>query len=311
MTYTSNDTTTTDGKNYGHNQPPPDTLLKADDLLQTFTRDGDGKYLTMAADVATLLAKIRGEVEGVAGVPKVIETDTENGLIAAFMEDLRQIDKTVDTSRVGEKAEYLKTIRMIDGYFGSLAERIGKTKEVLQARGNDYTRRKAAQARAEAQRLANIENQRLADIAAALERQQNAATEAAAAAARARKPANIDAHTVAAETAANNAAVLQIDEMVQAQKAEEASAATLASTAALTRTKFVSGHMASGRETLHVEIEDIEKVDLNLLRSWIKADIVLAALKKYAANNGNKIPAIHADRMTGAIVELRDNAHYR
>lgn len=301
----------------GHNNPAEtvaaeyDLLLKAQPLLETYSRDITGKYLTMAADVATLLGKIAGRAEGTEGVPLKIETDTENGRIAAFMEDLRKTGKAIQAYRVAEKAPYLEAERAVDGYFNSFADRVAKTQEILQARGDDYTRRKAAHARAEAQRVADAERARLADIAAAAQRERDTALAAAAAAARARKPENIEALETKAVTATQNAAVLQIDEMVQAQAAEEAQAKTLTSTADLTRTRFETGHMATGKQVGFVEIRDIDKIDLNLLRPYLNTDHVLAALKKYAKQFKHAVPEKDAKGMEGATIELRDAADYR
>lgn len=301
----------------GHNNPAEtvaaeyDLLLKADPLLDTFQREGDGKYLETAAEVQNLLLKIGGQVEGVAGVPKVIETDAENGLIAAYMTDLRTSTKSIEAYHKTEKAPYLAAGRAIDNYFGAFLAKIAKTQEILQARGNDYTRRKVAQARAEAEAAAKAERERLAEIAAAAQRERDAALEAAAAAARARKPENIERLETAAVTATQNAQVLAIDQMVQEQKAEEARNATLASTASLARTRFESGHMATGKQVGYVEITDIEQIDLNVLRQFIKPDAILSALKGYGKFHNHKVPAIDAPRLRGAIIEMRDAADYR
>lgn len=283
----------------GHNNPPP-TLMDADTLAMLFgSADQDGKYTPLAKDVAALLADIG------ATVPKVIETDHDNGIIAAHMESLRTTLKTVGNYHEAEKAPYLTAGRFCDQFFFSFRDRLTKARDILQARGNDYTQRKIAQERAERMRIAREaeqaaqkERERLAQI----ERDRIAAEQAAE---RARKPENIAAHEDRAQDLRSTEAIAQVDAMIAADKVEDTTRAAAAPSADLARTRHVTGQLSTAKQVPFVKIEDDSKLDKAILWSLIDDDAKLKALKVYAKITKYKKP------MDGAIIEMRDAADYR
>ncbi len=284
---------------------PADMLLSADDLLAKFNNPDTGLYLGLSASVTTLLAEINGKVDGVAGVPVKIETETENGIVAAFMERLRSTIKTANNHHDVEKAPYLKAGRTVDQFFSGMTDRLEKAREILQKRGNDYTARKVAEERAERERVARIERDRLAAVAEEERKAREQAEELAAAALRARKPENIAKLETAAAQSHVAAQTLQVDTMIAQQTAENAINATKASSASIARTRFESGHLATAKQVPYIEITDKTKLDFLALLPYIKESVLLSAVTAYARATEYQKP------MAGAIIERRDAADYR
>lgn len=288
-------TDTTNHATIGGNNPPEDMLLRADELLRLF----DVRYAGLSADVTQLLAEVR------EGSPTTIETEQQDGIVAAFMERLRNTIKDADTRRVGEKAPYLTAERAIDNFFNGMIDRLDKARNILQARGNDYARRKVAMERAKRQREAE-EAARAARIAAdKAAAEAKAAAELEAAAARARKPENIEKLEQAADQKRGNAAMAAVDKMIADSEAENAALATMARSADLARTRHETGHLSTAKQVPHVEIVDDAMLDTKALWPFIRADVKLAALKAWAKTYN------HEKQMPGALIEMRDAAVYR
>lgn len=285
----------------GHNKPPQDLLLQAEDLV---IRLGDG-YAAQQAEVTALLSDIGGRTEGVIGAPEVVETDADNGIVAAFMERLRTSVKIIETLRVREKAPYLKAERAIDQYFGGMLDRLTKTQGILQARGNRYVAWKAEEERRRRIREAEeaAEKARQEREAAELAARQQAELEAAAA--RARKPENIERLESEAAQKAVEADTRDVGAMVATDTARQAATAAAASTADLVRTRYDSGHMGTGKQVGYVEIDDYALIDLNQLRPYFKQADILKALGAWAKTQDYKCT------MPGARIGKRDEAAYR
>lgn len=300
----------------GHNRPP--SLLSADDLIESFgkpyrpAKDGQpeqeeqpGKYLDLQKEVDRLLATIGGRIEGIPAIPTVIETDADNGRIAEAMEDLRRTHKNIETARTAEKAPYLAAERAIDNYHGAMRERIEKTRDILQKRGDIYTAKKAEEARAQRALEARRAAEEAARIAAAEQEERKRQEEAAAAAERARKPENIAAHTATAETARTNAAMFEVDKMQAISAAENALASAKAGTASIVRTRHESGHMSTGKDVGYVEIEDIDQIPLDVIRAFLKPEHIESAVKAWAKQQDYKKP------LAGCKIGKRAKADYR
>lgn len=280
----------------GDNYPPePITLRTADDLLAHLTTF----YVGLSADTASLLADIR------SNAPATVETESDNGIIAAYMERLRSTIKTADNHREHEKAPYLKAERTAQQFFASMTDRLGKARDILQARGNDYTRRKVAAERAERERIARETAEEARRKAAEERRLAQEAADLAAAAARARKPENIEKLEDAAQITGAAAAIAQVDTLIANGTAENAMLAAAASSADIARTRHETGHLSTAKQVPHVEITDSVLLDSAALWPFIKEDEKLRALKSWAKIHSHKKP------MAGAVIEMRDDADYR
>lgn len=289
----------------GHNTPPG--LMTAEELVaHFFGANGEpGIYNDLDNEITSLLRAIGGRDPSATPAPARVETDADNGIIASYMGRLRTTLKNTTAFRAKEKAPYLKAERFIDNSFGELEARLEKTRDILQARGDDYTARKAAEERvrrnreaaaaAEAERAAAAEAERL--------RQEAAAT--AAAAERARKPENIEKLEQKAEGLDTQAALAQVDHMMATGKADTAMVAAAQPTAEIVRTRFAAGNMATGKQVPFVQITDDTKLDMAKLWPHLPLDAKEKALKAWAKSTGHKI------KMDGAIIEMRDKADYR
>lgn len=291
------DTTTDRIITTGDNRPPAllPKLLDADDLLLQLGIE----HQPTADNVTKLLAEIRDEA------PAVVETDADNGIVAAFMERLRSTIKHIETNRVGEKAPYLKAERACDQYFSGMGDRLAKARDILQARGDKYTARKVAEERAERNRIAAAAAKAADDARRETARLAQEAADKLAAAERARKPENVAKLTTAAETVGAQASMAQVDEMIANSAAENANLATMAKSADIARTRHETGHMSTAKQVPVVKIVDTALLDLNTLRPFIKEDELLKALKAWAKVTGYK------KEMDGAIIGMRDAGDYR
>lgn len=285
----------------GHNAEAAGMLLPAPDLVEHLKT----KYAPLESDVAKLLANIAGRTEGVVGAPIEITSEADDGIIAAYMDDLRKTEATADGFREVENRPYVQGHRASQGHFAAILVRLAKTKEILQARGDRWTTKKAALERVERQRIADAEAaaakdaSRLAAIAAAeaIELEQKAA--------RARKPENIERlGSYAAEKIAE-ADVRAAEAMAARDNAAAAATHAAASTADMARTRFDTGHMATGKQVGYVDILDVEKIDLNRLRPYIKIAIIQKALEDLAKQHDFNI------KIEGAEVGKRYAAVYR
>lgn len=280
----------------GDNLPPePISLRTAEDLLAYM----ESQYSKLSTDTTDLLRDIRDNA------PTVIETDADNGIVAAYMEKLRSTIKTADSHREAEKAPYLRAERAAQQFFAAMTDRLTKARAILQERGNDFTRRKVAAERAERERIAReavAEARRKAQEEARLAQE---AADTAAAAERARKQENIDRLTAEAEVKGAKASIAAVDTLIATSQAESAAIRAAVPSAAIARTRHDSGHLSTAKQVPHVEIVDDSLLDMKALWPFIKADVKLAALKAWAKNYN------HEKGMEGAIIEMRDQADYR
>lgn len=280
----------------GDNQPPePISLRTADDLLEYLK----SHYGQLSTDTTALLQDIHD------GAPRIVETDADNGIIAAYMERLRSTIKTADSHREAEKAPYLRAERTAQQFFAGLTDRLTKARTILQARGDDFTKRKVARERAERERIAREAADEARRKAAEEARIANEAEEAAAAAARARKPENIERLEGVAEVRGAEASIAAVEALIATSKAESAAIIAAAPSAAIARTRHASGHLSTAKQTPYVEIVDDALLDMKALWPFIKADVKLTALKAWAKGYN------HQKGMDGAVIEMRDAADYR
>lgn len=285
----------------GHNAEAAGMLRPADDLALYF----ESRYQDRQNEVSDLLANIGGRTEGIEGAPAKIEDEAGNGIIAAYMEKLRTSTKIIEALRVNEKAPYLKAERFIDQYFNGMLDRLEKTQTILQARGNDYTTRKAQAERLRLAREAQEAAEKARKEAAVAAQAAADAAELEAKANRARKPENVEKLEQQTAEKIAEADVLAAQALAARDNAAAAATQAAASTADLTRTRFGTGHMATGKQVGYVEITDLEKIDLNKLRPYLKVAVIQAALNALAEQHDFNI------KIEGANVGKRDAAVYR
>lgn len=209
----------------------------------------------LSVDFADLIKAVEDAEAMAAEADKNPHTDADQAALGAKIVDLTTLFRRIDTVRDAEKKPILDAGRGIDGWFGSLKNRIEDAKKPLTQAADGYVRRKAAEARAKAEAEAAEARRRAEE-----ERQKAEAAKTAAAAGRAE----------------GRAEVLE-------QKAEAAQAAAAASVADLNRAR-VDGVGIGARETWGfdpIPAEDWHKVvaPLGALGPFFKREDVEAALR--------------------------------
>jgi hypothetical protein len=290
-----------DAPTSGHNKPPTGSelsqlpMMGADELAERLP----DYFNVLAADVADALAQAKAEM------PETVSSDDDNAIVAKHIKAMRESVKRVEAHHAAEKAPYLASGRAVDQFFFGMRDRLAKARDIIQRRGDEFTARKAA-----AERLRRQQEAQAAADAARREREERErlereAAEIAAAAARARKPENIEKLEAAAQQTGAQAQLQAINEMVAVSEAENAVAATTATTADMTRTRFEDGNLASGKQVGFATVTDYALVDLNALRPYIKRDIIdkaVAALAKQMNFEGE---------IAGVSMGWRDKGVYR
>lgn len=267
----------------------------------------------LGEDYAELVNGVRKLLDEARTMPPAINSDTEMAPVASLIERMRDTASRIKTFHTTEKEPHLRAGQAVDQFFFGWWEKLARRKttdkagaaDILQARVNDYMQRKLdaeRKARAEAEAKA-----RAAEEALRREREEAArkAQEAAAAAERARKQSNIDAHAKRAAEEAEKAAALAAEQARAAQAADDARIDTLAKPADMVRTRLEGGPMVTMRQVPVVVIEDVSLLDLEALRPHIKEEALLQALKAWAKVTG------HKKQMAGAVVKMVDEAVVR
>lgn len=268
----------------GHNNPP--------DWAAITTEAMTTQYADLMASTATMLA-------GAQELPKIVESPEDSEIVSKAVKDLRDTSARAEAARVAEKEEFLRKGNAVDQFFKGLQTRLNKGADILHARVHNYNERRriAEEERrrrelAEAQRIAREAQKRLAE-------EQRLRADAERAAARARKPENIEAHEQRAEQHDEKAESARVDTLMATAAADEARLAALQPAAEMVRERFDNGVLNTMGKEGYVEITDIDQIDLNALRPYLKDEHVLAALKAFAKKTSYKKP------MAGAIIEMR------
>ena len=236
-----------------HNRPPAD----ADPLADRLADDYAGMV-----DRTTELENALGRAPAAVTEENI---DRVNAYIAQLGEHAKQLEKT----REGEKADYLRAGRTVDGFFKKLAERIDKPKRIMQERLRVFLTAKAdaeRKIREEQARREREEQERLEAEARELEERLATAAREAEEARQAALAAD-PAHQAALAAAAAKAEQDAIDRAIAAQEAAERQRATAeaaqrqaeAKTADLARTRGAIGGTASLATVIDFEIEDPTK----------------------------------------------------
>lgn len=259
----------------------------------------------MARDYAALSQATSGLLLEAKALPEMISDEAGLGAVSAVIVKIRDKAKFANATREKEKEPYLRGGQAVDAFFKDIIDRLDKTNTILGRRVNAFQQAKLAEERArrereaaEARMVAEAAARRLADQ----QRQQREAEEAAA---RARKQENIDAHLEQAADHAEMASAAAKTTTVALNEAAAAEAALNVKPAELTRSRFEEGTVVTMKQVGYVELVDSSKLDIAVLRPFIKDEHLLIALRAWAKINGYKKP------MDGAIVEMRDEAVIR
>lgn len=274
----------------GSNESP----IGAQAVTDQMARD----YAELADRATTLLADARD-------LPDTVENDQDLGKVSGVVKILGDTSKRADAYRVKEKEVFLRGGQAVDGFFKGIMDRLDKTTVILHKRAHIYNARKEAEERARRQREAQEAAQRLAAARDEQDRIEREAREAALAAERARKPANVEAKQVVADTKAVEAYAARVETMMAADETDVTRLAAAQKPAELVRTRFEDGPMVTMKQVGYVEITDSAALDMAALWPFIKEDEKLKALRAWAKTVGFKKP------MAGAIVELRNDTVIR
>jgi hypothetical protein len=249
----------------------------------------EGVAERLELDYAELMRNAAAAIEDTEALPQVIETSADVEPIASAMKKLRDIGARAEAHRKAEKEPYLRAGDAVYAFFTKrLVEPIGIRYKQLNARLDAFKQLQLAEERARREAEAAIARKQQAEA-------QRLRDEAEAAARRARS-----AETVEFRAAEASRARIELDMAVA--RAEQKALATMASSSAMVRERFEgerSGHVGM-RKTPLVMIEDVRKLDLELLRPHFKEEHLLLALKGWARSTG------YQQEMPGAIVAMRD-----
>lgn len=275
----------------GHNQPPDWAQMTVDRLSE--------EYADTSRQISAMLEDAR------QSVPAEVTNEDQLKIVTTTVVTMRDQRNKVIAFHKREKEPYLRQGQGADTFFFAMRDRLDKAMDVIGRRGNEYNLRKEAEERQRRIREAEEAAAKARAEQAERDRLQRETEEAERAAARARKPENIERLEQVAEKTGILHAVKEVDAMIAAQEADDARIAAAAPAADLVRTRFDTGHMATGKQVPFVEIVDAGELDLEKLRPYLKEDELLRALKAWAKVTGYK------QKMAGAVVELRTGTVYR
>jgi hypothetical protein len=210
---------------------------------------------------ADLLAKDFAHIETAIAVletrgkemPPVIEDDEDLAVINELVVDLRKAGKRADEIRDEQKRPYLEAGNTVQAFFKSFEHRADTLKAQLETRAKRYLDKKRDEERA---RQAEEEKRARAEA----ERREEEARAAAA-----------KGDETGAAIAANQARAAN-------EQAEASGVAATAKSADLARTHTSAG-TATLIEDFDVKVLDWEKVDLEILRPYIRRDEIDKALR--------------------------------
>lgn len=197
-------------------------------------------------------------------MPKKLVSADDKAAAGDIARDAADLAKALDKLREVEKAPFLKGGREVDGYFNPTVQRLDRISKGMLDRINTFNREERAKAdreRAEAERQ---ERERAAEA--------RKVAEADAAAGRID-----DAMAEMKEAAAADAAADQIAAAPPPQR-EDLKTTTDAGTSIGTRLIWT------------FEINDYAKIDLNVLKPYIKRDDVEKLIRKHVATHQNALP---------------------
>ena len=246
-------------------------------------------------DYAELLSNSAATIDSTAGLPTVVECSADVADIAGMVVKLRDLAARAESHRKAEKEPYMRSSEAVDAFF------FKRVKEPLDGKRTELGRRLD---RYKQQQLAEERARREAEAMAArkaqeeLRRQQQ---EAEAAARRARSAESM------AQREAEAARARVEDSKLAEMEAETAELATMTKSGRLVGERFEgerSGQVTMRKQAV-VFIEDVSKLDLDLLRPFLKEEHLLMALRSWAKATN------YEQEMPGATVAMRDTTVVR
>ena len=244
----------------GHNNPP------ADDPAEEFRRKMVEDYEDVIAE-AEKLAK---------GDPKPCVDDAYAERLTVYTSKLTATIKKVEAARIAENKPVLEKQRMINGYFGSIKEKLEQKKAAAKSMLDPYLKQKAV---AEQQ----------ARIAAAEQMQQQAD------ALKASQQALYDAgRPVEAGEAGRSAEKIE----KHAERLEVTAASSKANVAQVK----VGGASASLRTRIVNEITDRHALDLEAIRPYLDIDALQKAVDIYFKLGGKDLRGVEVREITETVV---------
>lgn len=246
-------------------------------------------------DYAELLVRAKNMLADAEELPITVESSLDVSVVGDMIVKMRDLSARAESHRVAEKEPYLRSGEVVHAFFRKRAiEPLDKRRGNLQARLDAFKQRQLAEER----------SRREAEAAAARRAQQEAQKareEAEAAARRARSEES-------ARARAEEAARARVEADMADAKAEETTLATMQKSTAMVGERF-EGSERSGQVGMRkkpvVFIEDIYKLDLELLRPFLREEHLLMALRAWAKETG------YQQEMPGAVVALRDTTVVR
>lgn len=214
---------------------------------------------------------------GFSRAPETVETDEVAGKVSDFVKQVDAATKLVESRRKAAKEPALAAGRTVDGFFQPITDSLAKARDTLKGRVEIYLRKKAA------------EEQRRRDEEARRAEEERKRAEAEALKAAAEQPTEV------AET--------KIDEAIAAQQAAaQATAATEAKPAELSRTRGEFGSVSSLRTVWVGEIEDKAKLDLDALRPYLATDAIEKALRAFVRAGGRELKGARIYQQDSAVI---------
>jgi len=225
------------------NTPPPPAPLTAEQIKE---------YLDYA--MTALLARRTEIIAALAATAKAYPTIDDDETLGEVAENVRManaLTRTAEDRRKTEKGPYLAGERTVDTWFKTFGAPIATALAPVQTAMNDYGARKLADERAKAEKARKeAEAEEARRLAAAAE------------AMRAKGP-NVDDALAAAAAASKDA--------------EQAGAAAMARSSALTRTRGVYGASASVRTTWRWEVVNMADIPPEYLITSVNEEAVKQA----------------------------------
>ena len=203
----------------------------------------------LAAEFAALAVEVDAAVGRIARAPKKVADAKAFAAVGQLAVDMRPLAKRIERMRNEEQEPIREATKAINQFFGALADKLEAAFEPLQTMADSYTRRVAAEAKRAAE-----------DEAAAL-RQLAEAERAKAAEATGKAAAKAEGKAEAAEAGA---------EALERQAGQGAAEAV--------RQRTTGGASASATQRWTFEITDYDKIDLRLLRPYLKREAIEAAI---------------------------------
>lgn len=284
------------------NESNPRAVLgdnQAPDYAKEITERMGREYAELVRGVDELLAEEEA-------APAKINSDAEMTPVLGIIKRMRDADTRAEALRVAEKLPHQRRGEGIDSFFFALRERIARRNKTgklgmmdrLQLRVHDWQQRKLAEEERR-RALALAEARRVEEEA--LRKQQaeeQAKRDAEAAAARARKPENVAAHEEKAQDHGVAAEVARVDTIIAGDNLRQAEVSAAAKPADMVRTRTDEGMATMGREA-YAEVVDYAKLDINVLRPFIKQEAIAMALRSWARTTSHSVP------MDGASIGFR------